>query len=433
MQQLGCTSLIVLLSRLVGSSAHATTHIHIAHGQYSKGARTLSSSANAANPARAPDTAHRHDSSSSGVASSLPMMQLMSLSLDRWGSSHNLEATLGVDPNVPHNHLRPQQPHASTRKTNPLPLLSLMSVSLDTWGYRSSNHTSINLGDQAIDKRVVLAVNPLAQVPSSEFNLFDSRGFEAHSMNLLFEPQNTSKMVNIGVLVFILSLVAIILSCLCWDGSLLEDEELHSPRQEVEQDFATLEFSDGSWAQVYREACGEKKEALELLFRCNIISTDEFAFSCVSKEHIEECIWIATHMLRQKPLEEWVALWQQAQQTFEDSVTACFEARGGPHSHQSSGYETCPPMILGAVPLARGGGSRPSPPVDQDEYEEDPYTTRSHYTPHTSQDPAFHGISSDPVNTQSSLNTNDSEQSRWSIESELNNGLALHNSPVQHR
>lgn len=306
-----------------------------------------------------------------------------------------------------------------------------MSVELDTWGYKSSNHTTIHFRDQARGKTVVPMMNPLAQVPSSELNLFDPRGFEAHSMSLLFEPQHTSKLVNIGVLVFILSLIAIILTCLCWDGSMLEDEELHSPMQEVEQDFATLEFSDGSWAQVYREACGEKKESLELLFRCNIISTDEFAFSSVSKEHIEECIWIATHMLRQKPLEEWVALWQQAQQTFEDSVTACFEARGGPHSHLSSGYETCPPMILGAVPLARNS-SRSSPPVDQEEDEDDPYTTRSHYTPHSSQEPALHGMS-DPVNTQSSLNTNYSEQSRWSIESELNNGLALHNSPVQHR
>jgi len=66
---------------------------------------------------------------------------------------------------------------------------------------------------------------------------------------------------------------------------------------------------------------------LELLFRCNIISTQEFAYSRVSQEHIDECVWIGTYMLKQKPLEEWVALWQQAQQTFEDSVTACFTAR----------------------------------------------------------------------------------------------------------
>merc|ERR1719316_329351 len=92
---------------------------------------------------------------------------------------------------------------------------------------------------------------------------------------------------------------------------------------------------DGSWARAYREARGQRREALELLFRCNIISTQEFAYSRVSQEHIDECVWIGTYMLQQKPLEEWVALWQQAQQTFEDSVTACFTARG-PHPSASS-------------------------------------------------------------------------------------------------
>merc|ERR1719443_415706 len=130
----------------------------------------------------------------------------------------------------------------------------------------------------------------------------------------------------------VLLLCSVIVCYLCWEPGQHDAGAKEPPAKEVQQDFATVEFSDGSWAQVYREARGEQKEALELLFRCNIISTDEFAFSSVSQEHIQECIWIATHMLRQKPLEEWVALWQQAQQTFEDSVTACFEARGGPHS-----------------------------------------------------------------------------------------------------
>merc|ERR1719486_775553 len=132
-----------------------------------------------------------------------------------------------------------------------------------------------------------------------------------------------------------------ILCCLFAD-EISEDDESHAATKEAQPDFATVDVSDGSWAQVYREARGDEKEALELLFRCNIISTEEFAFSIVSNEHIQERIWIATHMLRQKPLEEWVALWQQAQQTFEDSVTACFEARGGPHSSFSSNLHMHP-------------------------------------------------------------------------------------------
>merc|ERR1719174_3528780 len=161
-----------------------------------------------------------------------------------------------------------------------------------------------------------------------------------------------------------------ILCCLFADG-ISEDDESHAATKEAQPDFATVDVSDGSWAQVYREARGEQKEALELLFRCNIISTDEFAFSSVSKEHIEECIWIATHMLRQKPLEEWVALWQQAQQTFEDSVTACFTERTNTRSVTgNSGV-----VLRSEIPVldCRNAVSQGVSEEDQ----EDPYTTRS--------------------------------------------------------
>lgn len=83
----------------------------------------------------------------------------------------------------------------------------------------------------------------------------------------------------------------------------------------------------GSWAQAYREATGKEKEALELLFRCHIISTYEFAESKVSQEHIDECILIGLQMLRLKPLADWVSIRYQAKQVFEDSTAAAFCAR----------------------------------------------------------------------------------------------------------
>merc|ERR1719352_2242952 len=66
---------------------------------------------------------------------------------------------------------------------------------------------------------------------------------------------------------------------------------------------------------------------MELLFRCNIITMDEFAHSYVTQEHIEECVWISAQMLREKSLDHWVEDWPQAVKTFEESVTACFAAR----------------------------------------------------------------------------------------------------------
>merc|ERR1719502_1229795 len=124
----------------------------------------------------------------------------------------------------------------------------------------------------------------------------------------------------------LLLMMAYCMSCMFCDESNADEKQVYSPSKESRGDGSV---SQSSWARAYYEAEGEQREAFELLFRCNIISTEEFACSVISQEHIQECLWIATHMLQNKPLEEWVSLWQQAQQGFEDSVAECFEARGG--------------------------------------------------------------------------------------------------------
>jgi hypothetical protein len=258
-------------------------------------------------------------------------------------------------------------------------------------------------------------------------------------MSLMLETHGQTSLRNLLIVVAICFVLALVMVCVCWEASSIDDGEVAPASKDETQDFATVEASDGSWAQVYREARGEQRESLELLFRCNIISTDEFAFSSVSQEHIQECIWIATHMLRQKPLEEWVALWQQAQQTFEDSVTACFEARGGAHSPLFSGFEREPPMAMPHLgfstvpPSLRSNRMGASAGNVQDE--DDPYTTRSHYIPQGMQDLAPPSGMRLP-DSATSYNTMDSGETRWSIESELDNGLAAHgvgSSPQQGR
>jgi len=342
-------------------------------------------------------------------ASVHPMLQLMSMSLDNWGSMHS-EARRGM-----------------LRNQSKPPLLSMMSLSLDTWGSHATGLPSSDILGTVID--YVVQGNPLAQVAPGESNLFDHRGFETHSMSFLLEANQESRLVNFGVIVAVLFLLALMICCLCWDGSVVEDDyDRPDSRNDLQQDFVTVEFTDGSWAQVYREARGEQKEALELLFRCNIISTDEFAFSSVSPEHIQECIWIATHMLRQKPLEEWVALWQQAQQTFEDSVAACFEARGGPYSASSlpSSFQESPGMAAPhSLPSLNFGATphRLDSTICEDDDADDPYTTRSHYQPHGAQDLSPPGM---PI--PGSQNSAASVETRWSVESELDKGLAAQNS-----
>lgn len=339
-----------------------------------------------------------------------PLLQLMSVDLNNWGSLHA--------------HAEPVL-HST-------PILSLMSASLDAWG---SNATGSPLAD-LVATGMDYVGNPLAQVVPTETNLFGQRVFEAHPMRMSFvlEPNNRRGLVSFGLILLVLFLLALLLFCLCNDGNASEDDEQCLPASgEQQQDFASVEFSGGSWAQVYQEARGEQKEALELLFRCNIISTDEFAFSSVSPEHIQECIWIATHMLRQKPLEEWVALWQQAQQTFEDSVAACFEARaGGPHSSSSlPGSFSGSPALGQASPLNLGASAafvnRLGPSICEGEDDSDPYTTRSHYMPHgPPEDPPLSPLQGMPPLSQTSQNTACSDETRWSIESELNKGLAQH-------
>lgn len=93
------------------------------------------------------------------------------------------------------------------------------------------------------------------------------------------------------------------------------------------EELSGLASCDGTWATTYQEENEQGKQGLELLFRCHIIPTEEFAHSKVNQEHINECVWIADNMLKQKKLEEWLEECEQAQLEFEESVTACFAAR----------------------------------------------------------------------------------------------------------
>lgn len=139
--------------------------------------------------------------------------------------------------------------------------------------------------------------------------------------------------------------------------ALVEDpwQRVAIPHSRTREDLeATVANADGSWANNYGRATGNHKEALELLFRCGIIPPQEFAHSRVGQDHIDECVWISSHMLRQRPLEEWVIMWLEAQQAFEQSVTACYSARTLERDTRKSDDE---PFLS-----CRGTGSVPTSP-----------------------------------------------------------------------
>jgi hypothetical protein len=88
-----------------------------------------------------------------------------------------------------------------------------------------------------------------------------------------------------------------------------------------------IEGHDGDWSKKYRWAERTQKQALDLLYLCKIIPVQEFLHAKVSQDHIDECVWIANAMLKQKTLREWLDKDDYAREFFNSCVTALYEAR----------------------------------------------------------------------------------------------------------
>lgn len=127
------------------------------------------------------------------------------------------------------------------------------------------------------------------------------------------------------VAVVLLCLVGLVVACMFMDEEPLNEETTSQAKQH--EDLKLVEHGDGSWARTYLAAESERKQGLELLYRCNIIPAEEFENSKVNQDHIEECIWIARNMLQQRSLDDWCKVWPEAKKRFDDSVTKCFQER----------------------------------------------------------------------------------------------------------
>jgi len=154
-----------------------------------------------------------------------------------------------------------------------------------------------------------------------------------------------------------------------------ESARVHEGPPKPREELVSMESCDGTWAVTYQNAEAQHKQGLELLFRCHIIPTQEFAHAKVSQEHIDECVWIATHMLRQRSLEDWLNEWPQARDTFDDSVRKCYEERKDVRLERQNSAALKPPSgVAGngksmdekkqATP-AKGGTKASAPPTKQ--------------------------------------------------------------------
>jgi len=86
------------------------------------------------------------------------------------------------------------------------------------------------------------------------------------------------------------------------------------------------ERATSPWAQTFREAQGIRREAIDLLFRCNIISLEEFNSDDVNPERIEEYCWVGVNMLMQQSLNDWADSPEEARKNFEHCFKASFPA-----------------------------------------------------------------------------------------------------------
>lgn len=204
-------------------------------------------------------------------------------------------------------------------------VLELLSLSLDKWGSKAS----LSQTHQPV-------VPNLKSVSSSD--LAAATGFRSRKSD-----SNVSRSGHHILLAGLLFWVCVAICFLVspWGNAPESSRDTEESPAETSHPPSSgslkLESSDhGSFACRYRESTGEEKEALTLLLRCNIISKDEFTNNQVSREHVDECVWIAKQMLEQRPLEEWVSLSQNGRQSFEDTVAAIYEARENARTHASA-------------------------------------------------------------------------------------------------
>jgi len=172
-------------------------------------------------------------------------------------------------------------------------LLESVAINLNQWGAHSS------AGDPARSE-VLLNNHKRSTALHSSMQRAKGKSYLGKRMMVL---------IIVTVLITCLSFV-----CACF-GRWWDEDELRAP----DPTLTAVENCRGPWAKAYRDSQGPRREAIELLFKCNIITMPEFAGYAVSRQHgdIDECVQIALRMLEDRSISEWEGQWQLAQKTFE--------------------------------------------------------------------------------------------------------------------
>lgn len=169
---------------------------------------------------------------------------------------------------------------------------------------------------------------PLPRFLTSTLNRWGSpiSGGDPHKPGHLVNEQKQARKSTLGklaILIVAIGILMTLLSFVCACFGRWWEEEVEDELKGPDPTLAAVEYCNGPWAIAYRESQGQQREAIELLFRCNIITMPEFAGHGVSRQHsdISGCIQIAIRMLQDRPTPEWEAQWQDAHRTFQQAAS----------------------------------------------------------------------------------------------------------------
>mmetsp|Transcript_117745 Transcript_117745/g.186425 ORF Transcript_117745/g.186425 Transcript_117745/m.186425 type:complete len:234 (-) Transcript_117745:56-757(-) len=151
--------------------------------------------------------------------------------------------------------------------------------------------------------------------PHSDDTIASSHLLASHTHPRMRLRSQGKRMVVILAIALIITCVSVCCSCFgrWWDA---DEEEF----REYDPTLAAAMDCNGSWARVYREAEGQQRKAIEMLFRCNIVSMPEFSNFEYGREYIDDRIQIAIQMLEERSVPEWERRWQEAQRIFDAKV-----------------------------------------------------------------------------------------------------------------
>lgn len=203
--------------------------------------------------------------------------------------------------------------------------IQLVNSGLDAWGTKSWMAPEFPLVAAVAGETPLAALRRLR----TEFTSFDTH----------LKSRSLGGEISLALIFMLFLLLALGLIIQCISRCEEEDESGTPKAQKLplkrpeSQDVVAApqrETHLGTWAQAYSESSGQEREALDLLFRCQIVSVYEFTESRVGRDHIDECIRIARQMLQQRSMSDWIAIRYRAKEIFQEKAHDAHDATSHP-------------------------------------------------------------------------------------------------------